>query len=313
MDSSSFSNLAQYLKAAADPLRLQILKVLGASSYGVLELSQIFSVKQSGMSHHLKQLANAKLVISQRQGNSIFYRRSLGQDDRYSASLFKQIDQLALSQSFSNQLAAVEQERVQAAQQFFSKHANVFKQQQDLIAEFALYQPLCVEMLSKFFKKKQCHALEIGPGQGEFLLDLSSHFQQVYALDISADLLAQAKQLCTQQQITNVSFILAELKQQTLHSLDLVVMNMVLHHIPSPQECFLQIAKSLRVGGYLLMTDLCQHDQHWAKDSCGDLWLGFDLAQLEYWSKQANLALQEQSYVAMRNGFQIQCLLFKKL
>ena len=68
--------LAVFFKAAGDPLRLDILRVLQHNAYGVLELGEIFETKQSGMSHHLKVLANAGLVVSRREGNTIFYRRS---------------------------------------------------------------------------------------------------------------------------------------------------------------------------------------------------------------------------------------------
>jgi ArsR family transcriptional regulator len=43
-------------KAAGDPLRMQVLKVLQQNAYGVLELCQIFDIRQSAMSHHLKIL-----------------------------------------------------------------------------------------------------------------------------------------------------------------------------------------------------------------------------------------------------------------
>ena len=65
------------LKASADGLRLHILQVLQHDSYGVLELCNLFAIKQSAMSHHLKVLAQAGLVTTRREGNAIFYRRAL--------------------------------------------------------------------------------------------------------------------------------------------------------------------------------------------------------------------------------------------
>ena len=54
-------SLAAFLKAAGDPLRLEVLQVLGQNSFGVLELCEIMAMKQSGMSHHLKVLAQGGL------------------------------------------------------------------------------------------------------------------------------------------------------------------------------------------------------------------------------------------------------------
>src|SRR5690554_654237 len=79
--------LSQMNKAAGEPLRLGILQLLRQGAFGVLELCQIFEVKQSGMSHHLKVLAQAGLVSTQREGNSIFYRRPLLAADRKSTRL----------------------------------------------------------------------------------------------------------------------------------------------------------------------------------------------------------------------------------
>src|SRR4051812_32595799 len=69
--------LAAMCKAAAEPLRLDIMRVLSKDSFGVQELASILSVPQPGMSHHLKILFKSGLLVTRRQGNSIFYRRAL--------------------------------------------------------------------------------------------------------------------------------------------------------------------------------------------------------------------------------------------
>ena len=69
--------LAALCKAGGDPLRLNVLRALANDSFGVLELAQIFAIGQSGMSHHLKVLAQAGLVATRREGNAVFYRRAL--------------------------------------------------------------------------------------------------------------------------------------------------------------------------------------------------------------------------------------------
>ena len=72
--------LANLCKASSDPLRLQVLRILCRDSFGVSELCSIFDIRQPALSHHLKVLANAGLVATRREGNSIFYRRTaLGQ------------------------------------------------------------------------------------------------------------------------------------------------------------------------------------------------------------------------------------------
>jgi DNA-binding transcriptional ArsR family regulator len=94
------SAITALCKAAGDPLRMQILKVLQQNAYGVLELCGVFDIRQSAMSHHLKILANASLVATRREGTSIFYRRNeLNPDPDLQSlqdSLFQTIDLAAL-------------------------------------------------------------------------------------------------------------------------------------------------------------------------------------------------------------------------
>mgnify|MGYP001087985589 FL=1 len=52
MDRVGMAGVEALLKASADGLRLNILQVLQHDSYGVLELCNLFAIKQSAMSHH---------------------------------------------------------------------------------------------------------------------------------------------------------------------------------------------------------------------------------------------------------------------
>ena len=111
-------------------MRLEILRVLQRDTFGVLELSQLFDIRQSGMSHHLKVLARAGLLEPQREGNAIFYRRPLQQGAETLASqtmaqIFALIDQTALpppacwrpSKRYARQ-------RSEQSQAFFARHAE---------------------------------------------------------------------------------------------------------------------------------------------------------------------------------------------
>ena len=98
---SSVDALAPIFKASGDPLRLEILRVLRRDTFGVLELSQLFEMRQSGMSHHLKVMNKAGLLEPQREGNAIFYRRPLHLDsdkqtDQTIRQIFEAIDRVPL-------------------------------------------------------------------------------------------------------------------------------------------------------------------------------------------------------------------------
>ncbi|WP_428240738.1 metalloregulator ArsR/SmtB family transcription factor [Gynuella sp.] len=316
MMNASFEQLATLLKAAADPIRLITLKVLQDSSYGVLELSEICGMKQSGMSHHLKVLASAGWLETRKEGNSIFYRRSLltGTHQALLAQTWLALEQLELPLEVRQRAEKVHQGRIEAAREFFNKHAHQFKKHQDLIAEFESYDATVRQLLQSAQYQHRRLAIEIGPGAGEFLSTLSRSFDQVLAIDISADMLSKAQQRCEQQRLDNVTLIQGEISglDQNTPLADTIIYNMVLHHVPDPARELRLSAESLAPSGCLLITELCQHDQTWAKENCGDLWLGFEENELVHWARSSHLVHRQTIYVGLRNGFQIQCLLFQK-
>ncbi len=156
--------------------------------------------------------------------------------------------------------------------------------------------------------------IEVGPGAGEFLPVLARQFSRVIALDSAAAMLSNAKSYCSDESVVNVDFVEGDTQylRHELVSADCIVMNMVLHHTSSPADIFMDVSGALKLSGALLVTDLCRHDQGWAKQSCGDLWLGFEPEQLERWALLAGFKKVQSNYLALRNGFQIQLHQFCK-
>lgn len=310
--------LASLLRAAGDPLRLDILRVLAQDSFGVLELCQIFSIKQSGMSHHLKVLTSAGLLASRREGNSIFYRRAYLAPDHPLAQLQQQlfvtVDQQPLPEAIRQQLQHLHQERGLAAQQFFADNAHKFRAQQDLIASYPIYSEQMSQLLSNTPLRAHNLVLEVGPGEGEFLPLLAQRFKQVIALDNAAPMLEKARAYAVGKHLRNIEFIHGDTRSLPEHKVlaDCIVLNMVLHHTPSPADIFQDLSAALVPGGALLITDLCRHEQTWARDACGDLWQGFEPQDFTRWASAAGLDEGQSVYFALRNGFQIQLRQFFK-
>lgn len=136
--------LATLFKAAGDTLRLDILRVLSDKSFDVRELCEIFGMRQSGMSHHLKVLANAGLVTTRREGNSVFYRRQLPARDavigRPQQSVFDAVDSQTLEETLQERMAAVEARRAERSRAFFARHVARLDERQELIASHEQYE-----------------------------------------------------------------------------------------------------------------------------------------------------------------------------
>lgn len=303
--------LAALCKAGGDPLRLNVLRALSNDSFGVLELAQIFAIGQSGMSHHLKVLAQAGLVATRREGNAIFYRRALP-NGRLHAALLDDIDELPLPDDVQSRIATVHQQRATVSRDFFARMASSFQAQQDLIAGLPQYRDSLLALLDALHFAPGATALEIGPGDGAFLPELARRFAQVTALDNSPAMLELASQRCAAIGLRNVELKLADALQDEQQPADCVVLNMVLHHFATPAEAFRKLAGLVAPGGSLLLSELCSHDQSWAREACGDLWLGFEQDDLARWATAAGLTPGESLYIGLKNGFQIQLRHFAK-
>ncbi|MCG6541062.1 metalloregulator ArsR/SmtB family transcription factor [Pseudomonas sp. KSR10] len=308
--------LAALCKAGGEALRLNVLRALASDSFGVLELAQIFAIGQSGVSHHLKVLTQAGLLATRREGNAIFYRRTLPQGEtlggRLHAALLEEVDQLVLPFDVQARIAAVHAQRSAASEDFFIRMAGSFQARQDLIAGLPQYRDSVVALLNALNFAPSATALEVGPGDGSFLPELAHRFAHVVAVDNSPAMLELARARCEQDALDNVELKLADALQDECPSADCVVLNMVLHHLAAPGEALKQLARLVNVGGSLLLTELCSHNQSWAREACGDLWLGFEQDDLARWADAAGLTPGESLYIGLKNGFQIQARYFSR-
>ncbi|WP_346837954.1 metalloregulator ArsR/SmtB family transcription factor [Microbulbifer sp. SAOS-129_SWC] len=304
---SALPQLAATLKAAGDPLRLEILRLLSQDSYSVLELCRIFELRQPALSHHLKVLAQAGLVSKRREGNNLFYRRT--GSSPLLQRLFASLDQLPLTESRAEAVGQIAAERAEASRRFFADYGNRFREQQELIASYSVYGPQVAQLL-----KPGRHAIEVGPGEGEFLEELASRFATVTALDLSATMLERAQAFADERALANIEFVCGDTRTAAARpgSADSIVVNMVLHHTPEPAQILRDLQAALKSGGQLLVAELQDHRQDWAREACGDLWLGFAPEQLSSWAEEAGLDNGRSVYSALRNGFQIQIREFIK-
>ncbi len=72
-------------------------------------------------------------------------------------------------------------------------------------------------------------------------------------------------------------------------SVDAALSNMALHHVPEPLRAIREMARILRRGGRLVITDLDEHRYEWFREEMDDVWLGFDRRLVRRWLEEAGL------------------------
>jgi ubiquinone/menaquinone biosynthesis C-methylase UbiE len=70
---------------------------------------------------------------------------------------------------------------------------------------------------------------------------------------------------------------------------DAVLANMFLHHAPDPPAAIREMARGLKPGGTLVITDADTHEHEWLRTEQHDRWLGFDRADVSRWFRDAGL------------------------
>ncbi len=324
--------LEALFKAVADPLRIRILQILKNDSFGVLELCHLLGVKQSAMSHHVKILSQAGLISHRRQGNALFYRRSI-LESQVQESLVEEILKAIDKENLGDELQlALERNRIlrgESSLRFFEEHSERFRSKQDLISPIEEYKATVSEVLDAAMRHNPENlpkqAIEIGPGEGIYLEDMSTRFEHVIALDNSESMLDRCRRHARKKRIDNVGYIHGDTKSMldlmgqlergtsvSARRANCVVANMVLHHNASPRLMLKNIGKLLSDNGILLVSELCTHEQGWVRDAAGDVWLGFDEEQLHHWAEEAHMRSFLSSYTALKNGFRIQIHAYQK-
>ena len=299
-------------KALGEPLRARILQVLHQDSYSVSELCILFDVPQPALSHHLKILLTAGLVARRREGNSIFYRRAALAAGGIAGSLIAALDQLPLPPDLRQRVVAIHQARNHTSARFFAQNARQIASHQAQICEPAVYADVVLAMMENALGEGlgNGQVLEIGPGSGALLIALARRFRQAVGVDNAQPMLRRAEAALKDEhgvRLRHQDFM--TLPRQRRY--DALVAAMVVHHQASPAAFFAQAARVLRPGGALIVAELCRHDQQWASQACGDLWLGFDPEELQHWAAGTGFSVRESQYLAQKNGFRIQIHRFR--
>jgi ubiquinone/menaquinone biosynthesis C-methylase UbiE len=128
-----------------------------------------------------------------------------------------------------------------------------------------------------------CRVVDVGTGTGFVAAGLASRAAAVIGVDNSPAMLEVAERNLNALDVDNVQLLEGELNALPLDddTMDAAVANMVLHHAPDPAVMLTEMARVVRPGGVVAVTDEVEHDYEWMRTEQADLWLGFSQSQVE--------------------------------
>jgi ArsR family transcriptional regulator len=275
------------LKALADESRVRIVRVLLHGAFQVGELVSVLDMGQSRVSRHLKILSEAGLLSAQREGTRVFYRlrRDANGASGLVAWLASRLPSVPHPQDDAR-LHAVWEARRERSRDAFRRAALDWSDGQ---AAYLGSPDTRAALLSAVEERAQL-AVDVGVGTGALLGPLSERCERVIGVDSSAPMLERAREHA--RGMANVELRLGDVERLPVEDgvADLVVANMVLHHVSEPALAFREFHRALRPGGRLLLGDYTRHDNEWMREELGDQWLGFEAADLSAWLEQAGFA-----------------------
>lgn len=149
------------------------------------------------------------------------------------------------------------------------------------------------EVLRRVAPTPQLIVAEIGCGTGFLAEAFVPRVGEVHCVDVSAGILDEARKHLAAYPSTRFHRADGSSLPLPTGSVDAAVTNMYLHHTADPAAAIRELARILRPGERLVLTDMNAHDETWMRAELADVWLGFARSDVQGWLTEAGLASAE--------------------
>ncbi len=268
--------LLSALAAAAEPTRLRLLALAATGTFCVRDFETILGQSQPRLSRHLRLLAEAGLLERLREGPNCWFVIPRDRRGDLARRLLEDVPaddaQLAADR---REAARVLAERARVASAQFQRSGADWDEMRalDLPAHWV------EERLLALLPAAGGSLLDIGTGTGRLLELLGGRMRAGLGIDASRAMLALARVRLAQHgaALGHCSVRLGDLYRLDLPDacMDVVVLQMVLHHTLDPRAALAEAVRVLRPGGRLLVVDLALHEQAALADTLAHRWHGF--------------------------------------
>jgi len=132
-------------------------------------------------------------------------------------------------------------------------------------------------------------AADIGAGAGFMTEGLLARGLRVIAVDQSEAMIEQMRSRFGGSARLYLRLGSSENLPIENYEVDCAFANMYMHHVPQPPQAIAEMARILKPGGRLVITDLDKHSYQFLKTEHHDRWLGFKRETVRRWFEEAGL------------------------
>jgi ubiquinone/menaquinone biosynthesis C-methylase UbiE len=132
---------------------------------------------------------------------------------------------------------------------------------------------------------------DVGTGTGFVAAGIAPRVERVVGIDNAPAMLEVARENLRALGASNVDLVVGEASLLPLAqgAVDAAFANMVLHHAEDPEAMLREMARVVRPGGTVAITDEVAHPYAWMREEHADVWLGFERGQVERYFGAAGL------------------------
>jgi len=287
-----------YFKALSDETRIRLVKLLEYKELSVNEIMAVLRMGQSRISRHLRILTDSGLLKSRRDGLWVFYSTVNAGDGRAlidSLGVLFEEDVFKNDRKLADDVAA---QRVRETRNFFNSIAKEWESIRSGILGGFDAVPLITGGSSRFKT-----AVDLGCGTGDFLSPLLSVSDRVIGIDNSPAMLEIARKRFEDAD-GKIDLRLGELEHLPLpdREADFALLNMVMHHLTSPLECFMEAGRILAAGGVFKIIEFDKHTDERLRVEFGDRHLGFSEEEVVRYLESSSFTRVSSESFSLNNG-----------
>lgn len=280
--------------ALANTNRLRMVRILLRGPLNVSEISDVLGLSQSNVSHNLRTLLDAGIVVRRGRGGWVYY--SLNRYEPAVQPLIESIsDGVKRIDNYDNDIAELTRcynFRRMESKEFFDRVASEIDQVSYLMPDPDEYIDKVLDMYPP-----SSIVIDAGCGSGDLVLKLARRGNSVIGVDQSQEMLSKAGRKlnsCYFNKSAELRLGNAEHLPVADSSVDGVIAHMLLHHLGEPYEFFSEAARVCSDLGRCTVIELQPHENSNLKRMQGDLWPGLDVLEVRRWMKLAGFRNVEE-------------------